>query len=156
MLIVSVPQGIQQTLIAALRRSGSNECGGVVMGEHVGENHFAVRNLTIQSGGSFARFVREAGFALRALKDYFKRANHDYSRFNYLGEWHSHPSFSTQPSDTDHRAMVEIVTDPKVGANFAVLLIFRLTAMDALEGSAHTYLPDGSIFKSTLSLEILV
>ena len=52
-----------------------------------------------------------------------------------------------------HRSMLEIVTNPTVGANFVVLLIFRLADKGRLVGSAHTYLPDGSYAASTLVLE---
>ncbi len=123
------------------------------MGEHVGHNQFAVRTLTVQGGGTFASFVRGMRAALHAVKEFLQRSNHEYTRFNYLGEWHSHPSFSVQPSSTDHRAMLDIVTNPTVGANFVVLLIFKLTSLGVLEGSAHTYLPDGSVLTSELLLE---
>lgn len=153
MLTVSIPLAAQATLCDALRRAGTNECGGVLMGEHVGLNHFAVQTLTVQGGGSFASFVRGTKAALRAMAEFLRRSNHEYTKFNYLGEWHSHPSFSVQPSGTDHRSMLEIASNPKVGANFVVLLIFKLTAQGSLEGSAHTYLPDGSALLSQLLLE---
>lgn len=153
MLTVSVPSDVQQTLCKALASAGSNECGGILMGEHVGPDHFTVRQLTVQGGGRLASFVRSTRSAFRALSEYFRQSGHDYTRFNYLGEWHSHPSFSVQPSSTDHRSMLDIVTNAKVGANFVVLLIFRLADRDRLEGSAHTYLPDGTFTASTLVLE---
>ncbi len=153
MLTVSLAPDIQHTLVQALGDAGTNECGGVLMGEHVGHNHFAVRKLTVQGGGRFASFVRGTRQAIRALGSFFKQSGHDYARFNYLGEWHSHPSFSVQPSGTDHRSMLEIVTNPTVGANFVVLLIFRLADKGQLVGSAHTYLSDGSYAASTLVLE---
>ena len=123
------------------------------MAEHVGPDHFIVRRLTVQGGGKFTSFVRGTRSAFRALSEYFRQSGHDYTRFNYLGEWHSHPSFSVQPSSIDHRSMVDIVTNAKVGANFVVLLIFKLVDRDRLEGSAHTYLPNGTVLASTLVLE---
>jgi integrative and conjugative element protein (TIGR02256 family) len=153
MLKVTIPRDIQLTLIDALDRAGTNECGGVLMGEHIGYNQFAVRTLTVQGGGTFASFLRGTRAALRAVKEFLHRSNHEYTRFNYLGEWHSHPSFSVQPSDTDHRSMLDIVTNPRVGANFVVLLIFKLASQGTLEGSAYTYLRDGSVLPSQLLLE---
>lgn len=123
------------------------------MAEHVGPGHFSVRHLTIQGGGRFAVFIRETRSALRALGKFFQQSGHDYARFNYLGEWHSHPNFSVQPSPTDHRSMLNIVTDERVTANFVVLLIFKLTHWGELEGSAHTYLPDGTFALSALVFE---
>lgn len=153
MLTVSIPLGVQRTLRKALKAAGTDECGGVLMGEHLGPGHFAVRHLTVQGGGRFASFVRETQLALRALGKFFRQSSYDYARFNYLGEWHSHPSFSVQPSTTDHQSMLDIVRDARVGANFVVLLIFKLSRWDELEGSAHTYLPDGSFAPSTLVFE---
>jgi integrative and conjugative element protein (TIGR02256 family) len=152
MLTVSLPPDVQATLRTALLRAGTRECGGVLMGEHIGVNHFAVRALTVQGGGTFARFVREASSAIRMLRMYFAHANHDYTRFNYLGEWHSHPSFSTQPSTRDHESMRALASDPSVGANFLVLLIIRIDDR-CLDGSAHVYLPDGAVHEATLAFE---
>ena len=50
------------------------------------------------------------------------------TRFNYLGEWHSHPSFEPLPSDTDIRTMQSLVEDPDVGVNFLVLMVCRMAS----------------------------
>jgi hypothetical protein len=48
--------------------------------------------------------------------------------------------------------MRDIATDPKVAANFVVLLILKLEASGALAASLHTYLPDGSKVASRLCM----
>jgi Prokaryotic homologs of the JAB domain len=151
-LQIIVPRDIQEALCSALSRAGNKECGGVLLGEHIATNCFAIRRATVQKPGAIASFVRRLSAALDAIKTFYKLKGNDYARFNYLGEWHSHPLFSTQPSFQDHATMRELVSDPQVGANFVVLLIFRLTK-NGLEGTAHTYLPDGSIHPSHLDLE---
>ena len=151
MLRVTVPPDVQDVLRKALSRASSRECGGVLMGEHVGHNHFVVRGVTLQAGGGFAWFVRGVASAVAAVRRFLAAKGNDYRRFNYLGEWHSHPSFSVMPSGKDHDTMRTMAaTTP--GANFLVLLIFRLDAA-GLVGSAHTYLPDGAVHHSTLELE---
>lgn len=152
MLHVTVPTEVQRILRDALTKAGSRECGGVLMGEHLGVNHFAVRALTVQRPGAIASFVRGLAGVLKAIKAYCGSTGNNYTRFNYLGEWHTHPLFSVQPSALDHATMRNIVMDRRVGANFVVLLIFRLNG-GALEGSAHTYLPDGGVHRSQLDLE---
>ena len=47
-------------------------------------------------------------------------------RFNYLGEWHSHPNHLPLPSDTDRDSMREIVEGDENSPFFAVLIIFRM------------------------------
>ncbi len=123
------------------------------MGEHVGPNEFVVRDITIQGVGSIAYFVRGVQQALAGLRRFFSRTNHEYSRFNYLGEWHSHPLFEAEPSSTDHRSMHELIVDHKVGAHFLVLIILKLNDLRELGGSAHTYFPDGSCVRATLQIE---
>lgn len=152
MLRITVPPDIQCKLHMALRKAGARECGGVLMGEHVGVNHFAVRALDVQRPGAIASFMRSVTGAARAIRAFCLSKGNDFRRFNYLGEWHSHPLFSVQPSSRDHATMRELATDTQVGANFVVLLIFRLNGPE-LEGSAHTYLPDGSVLRSDLDLE---
>lgn len=151
MLRVTVPCDVQNVLRTALSRAKTHECGGVLMGEHVGHNHFVVRSITVQASGGFAWFVRGVSSAVNAVRKFLAAKGNDYRRFNYLGEWHSHPSFSVTPSGKDHDTMRNMAaTTP--GANFLVLLIFRLDGA-ALIGSAHTYLPDGAVLPSTLELE---
>ena len=152
MLRITVPPDIQKTLSAALVKAGDRECGGVLLGEHVGHNHFAVRSLTVQKPGAIAFFVRRLSAAVNAIKKFCAARGNNFARFNYLGEWHSHPLFTTHPSSHDHATMRRLATDAEVAANFLVLLIFRLRG-GSLEGSAHTYLPDGSVHPSLLEME---
>jgi proteasome lid subunit RPN8/RPN11 len=152
MLRISVATSVQEVLLRQLAKAGSRECGGILLGEHVGVNHFRVLELTAQRPGSFGHFVRRLSGVANAIRAFSASRGSDFTRFNYLGEWHSHPLFTVNPSSTDHASMREIALDPRVGANFVVLLIFRLKGK-SLEGSAHTYLPDGSVHLSQLELE---
>ncbi|HMN13618.1 MAG TPA: Mov34/MPN/PAD-1 family protein [Bellilinea sp.] len=127
MMKLILPKQIRSQLEAALQDAGGREIGGILMGKHVAESTFRVMDLTIQSrGGNVFSFVRQLRAALSALSAFFHRTRHEYRRFNYLGEWHSHPCFATHPSTTDSATMWEIAEDSHVGANFVVLLIVRL------------------------------
>ena len=151
---VRVPADVTAKLIQALRRAGRREIGGILMGECLAPDRFRVADLTIQSrGGSFAVFVRNVVQALDPLRRFFARTDHNYLRFNYLGEWHSHPSFRPEPSVRDVRSMVDIVEDPCVGATFAVLLIVRLGVAGELEGTVTVFMPGQSPFRGDLVME---
>jgi len=124
------------------------------MGEHLSANTFLIRDLTVQrQGGTLASFVRIAQSIVGFVKRFFQETGHDYVRFNYLGEWHSHPSFTPKPSATDCETMWSIVEDSEVGANFAVLVILRLSENDILEGTASVFLPPRRILAGTLMFE---
>lgn len=144
MLTLILPIEQAEILRTALINAGIREIGGVLMGEHVGTNEFVVRELSVHRRGSFASFLRRIEDALGQMRAFFKRTGHDYRRYNYIGEWHSHPSFAPFPSSTDDASMLDIVQDARVGANFVVLLIAKLGSEQELVATAHVYLPDGS------------
>jgi len=144
MLTLILPPEQHELLLEVLWKAGQREVGGIIMGEHAGPNLFVVREITVHRSGAFASFVRRIEDAIGSLRAFFQDTGHDYTRFNYLGEWHSHPSFPPYPSSTDDLAMLQIVQDTEVGANFVVLLIAKLGSEGELVCTAHTYLPDGT------------
>src|SRR6266568_3134633 len=101
-----LPPEITEKLTAALAKAESCEIGGILMGEYIAEGLFRVKDLTIQRrGGSFAHFMRVVQDMIGPLWHFFRATHYDFARFNYLGEWHSHPSFIPEPSKTDHETM---------------------------------------------------
>ena len=150
MLTLILPPDQHELVLAALRWAGRRAVGGILMGEHAGPNLFVVREMTVHRRGAFASFVRRIEDAVGKLRAFFQNTGHDYTRFNYLGEWHSHPSFSPYPSKTDDFSMLQIVQDENVGANFAVLMIIKLGLDGELIATVHTYLPDGTRMRSNI------
>lgn len=154
MLTLNLPDKQVQILVQELASVGLQEIGGILMGEQLAPGHFRVTEMTFQRhGGLFARFVRNARLALDALQHFFARTDHQYQMYNYLGEWHSHPSFDPRPSETDHASMIDVACHQCTGANFVLLLITRLDVSDELEASVTVYLPDGTISPGALHFE---
>ncbi|ARP99680.1 Mov34/MPN/PAD-1 family protein [Pseudorhodoplanes sinuspersici] len=121
-------------------RGRTREIGGIIVGEHVGHDEFRIVDLSFQKrGGTFAHFVRDPAHHEAFLDDFFTRTGKDYKRFNYLGEWHSHPTFDPLPSGPDIRTMFKLVEDPEVGVNFAILIIARLRGWSTVELSATLF-----------------
>lgn len=123
---VEFVDSVKDQLRKALRAAGSREIGGVLMGEQIEPGQFRVVDLTIdsQTGGQ-AHFVRSSEAHAEALNAFFCETGHQYDRFNYLGEWHSHPRFPVTPSAQDVESMADLVNGER-GIDFAVLLIVRL------------------------------
>ncbi len=125
-----------------LKRRGRREVGGVLMGEHLGAERFRVADLTVQrAAGDAVCFTRNLDEHREQLREFFDRTGRDYTRFNYLGEWHSHPSFTPLPSTVDLQTMQSIVSDSRVGVLFAVLIIVRLDSGRRLHLSACAFAP---------------
>lgn len=149
-----LPLEVTERLVDALTKAGQREIGGILMAEHVAENIFRVRDLTIQRrGGSFATFMRAVQLVIGPLREFFRVTNHQYTRFNYIGEWHSHPSFAPVPSSTDHNTMYSIIESPEVGALFVILVIVKLNPARELEGSVTVYQPGGRRSRGELVME---
>lgn len=149
---IHLPEIIAQKLAKALKRAGSKEIGGILMGEHISAEVYRIVDLTIQSQvGTTTSFLRLPLSVLRPLQTFFKKTSNQFTRFNYLGEWYSHPSYSVEPSSTDCEAMWEIVSDPSVGANFAVLLVVKLNGAKQLESGVTVFLPN----REMLSVDLI-
>lgn len=123
---VEIAEDVRARLRRALRSAGRREIGGVLMGEQIEPGHFRVVDLSIdKETGGRAHFVRSPEAHAKALDAFFQRTGNQYDRFNYLGEWHSHPCFPVMPSVQDEWSMLELVRGER-GIDFAVLLIVRL------------------------------
>lgn len=126
-LLVARP--VIKRLERELRRAGRRESGGLLMGEHLRDELFRLVELSVQrGGGTNVCFIRRPQDHKAQLEKFFAQSGNDFTRFNYLGEWHSHPSFEPLPSDTDIRTMQSMVEAPDAGVNFLVLMVCRMAS----------------------------
>ncbi len=129
------------------------EIGGMLMGEEVSKQCFRIVEFSVDTqSGTSSMFVRDARQHDQALAAFFERTGADYQRFNYLGEWHSHPNFDVSPSLQDIHAMRDLV-DGSGGVDFAVLLIVRLRWMIKFECSAHLFVCNHSPRRVEIAFE---
>jgi proteasome lid subunit RPN8/RPN11 len=137
-----LPDAIESQLQREIRVAGRREIGGVLLGELVKPGVFRVAEITLQRiGGTSSTFVRIPHLHAEAIQTFFERTGHRYERFNYLGEWHSHPSYPTRPSGSDVRAMEEILRNPAMALNFAVLSIVKISPAAQFEISSFAFVP---------------
>ncbi|MBN5015448.1 JAB domain-containing protein similar to deubiquitination enzymes [Stenotrophomonas maltophilia] len=140
---IRIPAFVIEKLERELKTARGREIGGVLVAERLGGDEFLIAGLSVQhSGGSSVFFERDPAEHQAFLADFFHRTDHDYARFNYLGEWHSHPNVDAVPSVKDVLSMQEIVMDPAVNTPFAVLLIARRRLFRGLDLSATEFRPD--------------
>ncbi|WP_037500439.1 Mov34/MPN/PAD-1 family protein [Sphingomonas jaspsi] len=122
---VAFPKPLRKRLRRELARAGRVEIGGVLMAEQLAPGEFRLVDFTVdRQQGSAAHFVRSVEEHQRALEEFFERTGHDYARFNYIGEWHSHPNHSPVPSREDVASMESLVHGER-DIPFALLMIFR-------------------------------
>lgn len=134
-----LPSDVRHSMRKHMTRARRREIGGILMGEEVSPQRFRVVDFSVDVvSGTTAHFVRDADHHERELHAFFQRTGADYRRYNYLGEWHTHPSFDVRPSLQDVRSMQDLV-DGSRGVDFAVLLISRMTWIWRFQCSAFLF-----------------
>ncbi len=137
-----LPSDVVRKMRKHMFRAGRREIGGMIMGEQIADQQFRIVEFSVDvTSGTRTNFVRDAEQHNLVLKEFFERTGKDYHRFNYLGEWHTHPSFTVDPSLQDIYAMQDLV-DGTGGVDFAVLLISRLRWLWQYDCSASLFLRD--------------
>jgi integrative and conjugative element protein (TIGR02256 family) len=136
---VNITDEVRIRLVADMKEAGEREVGGLLMGEQLAKDHFLIMDYSIDPTiGTHSHFTRDPAKHYAALEDFFERTGHEYERFNYLGEWHSHPLHPVLPSRDDITSMVSIVTE-EPSITFAFLMIVQASLNGAL-GSSLTLL----------------
>lgn len=131
-----IPADQLTKLKVALVEAGDREIGGQIFGEQLAPSDFLASDITIQKRrGTLARFIVDLLQAARDATRFFDRTGRRYARYNYVGEWHSHPSFEVHPSARDSETMRELVEDAGFRGSFAVLMIVRLDPEDIALGA---------------------
>lgn len=134
-----LPNNVFWKLRYHMIRARKREIGGMIMGEQIDGQQFRIACLTIDTKtGTVGNFFRSSDEHEKALASFFDRTGNDYRRFNYLGEWHTHPSFSVLPSPQDISSMQGVV-DGTGNVDFAMLFIARLILRWRIECSAHLF-----------------
>lgn len=141
--------------VVDLTHARSKEIGGVLFGEQIAEGDFRIVEATRQRfwGGTTTTFNRRGGGARRDILAMHERVGSNPERFNYLGEWHSHPNAPAWPSLQDETTMYKLLADQGGAVNFLVLMILKLNDRVSLQVSAQTYLSSGHKLPCEIEIE---
>ena len=152
---IRIEKEILEDWVKQLKLAGPREIGGVLFGEQLNEGYFRIvkapQQISQTSTGS--RFCRDGVQARKVIKSLHSRYGGQAERFNYLGEWHSHPDAPTLPSPRDETTMLELVAQQDGAVNFLVLVILRLSEVGALQFGARAYLASGHALPCAVEAE---
>lgn len=138
---ILIPKKIRKSMQKHMKQAGQKEIGGILMAEQIDFHNFRVVEYSIDVRcGTTSSFFRNSENHDLALQDFFSKTGENYSRFNYLGEWHTHPSFEVKPSLQDIKAMQDLVDDEFSNLSFAVLFIAKLTLMYQFKSSGYIFI----------------
>jgi len=151
---VIIAEALGLRMIRDLQQAGNREIGGVLFAEQLSEGEFLILEATRQRfGGNATTFRRRVIKARKEVRALHKSYGGIPERYNYLGEWHSHPAAAVHPSARDADTMWRLLEDADGTVNFLVLLIARLRDQTNLELSATAYLASGHSLNCDLELQ---
>lgn len=143
---ILLPVSIAKMMKRSMLFAGRREVGGILMAEDIGNQSFRIVNISIdEKSGTINSFSRSSDEHDKTLVRFHEANIGKHQRYNYLGEWHTHPRFSIQPSHKDIKAMANLV-DGEGGVDFAVLLIAKLKWFRKLECSANLFVRNHASF----------
>lgn len=134
---VSLDDKSKKKIIDTLQKYSPNEIGGILIGNKVTEDNIIINDVSISNEiGNFnlASFVRDTVNAQRLLNKHYKKTTGFY-----VGEWHSHPSFSLNPSGKDISTLKGIIHDKNYNVSFAILIIVKLNYENELESKGFLF-----------------
>jgi [CysO sulfur-carrier protein]-S-L-cysteine hydrolase len=121
---------IKQELLDELYKVGMHhyprEFGGLLVGYYADDFKTCFIETTIlPKKYKSSRYNFERG--KEGLKGKLTEFYNNEPRLIYVGEWHTHPDGSTEPSGTDFNAMIEIAESDEVLIRNPILLILGIT-----------------------------
>ncbi|MES0881811.1 Mov34/MPN/PAD-1 family protein [Roseibium sp. SCP14] len=120
-----LPRAIVDRMKNMLACAADKEIGGILMARQITPGQFEIVDFSVDElTGKRAQFVRDHVFHNTFLDAFFEKTGYDYEKYNYIGEWHSHPKLPIYPSLTDLKSMEDLVNGERQ-IPFAVLLIVR-------------------------------
>ena len=123
---IIIQNDVKTKLYEALTKAGINEIKGACFAYNSSPNVFEIEEVYISPvQGTFAFSNLIINYKYKKFeRDYFKRHNYDYEKHNYIGDWHSHPSFDCIPSQYDIKEVLDELS--KSNANFLIQLILKI------------------------------
>lgn len=137
-LSLKIPSAHWNAMRGCLKLGGIREIGGWLAAEQLAPGDFELVGFTVDLDvGTHNRFASLPNTHGAQLDDILAANSDRAGRMDYLGEWHSHPTFAPVPSDIDVAAMTKMVE--KSGPSFATLLIVRLLGTATLQATITTF-----------------
>ncbi|MEJ6389782.1 Mov34/MPN/PAD-1 family protein [Gymnodinialimonas ulvae] len=137
-LSLKIPSHQMAKMRTCLQKGGLREIGGWLVAEQLAPSDFELVGFTVDlEAGTYDRFASLLRKHDEKLDQILSENTSRSGRVDYLGEWHSHPTFQPIPSDIDVATMTKMVEDN--GPSFAVLLIVRLMHSASIQATLTTF-----------------
>jgi proteasome lid subunit RPN8/RPN11 len=137
-LSLTIPRSQLAKMQVFLKHGGIREIGGWLVAEQIAPGDFYLVGFTVDlEVGTRDRFDCFPGPHAEQLDKILMKTANLKGRVDYLGEWHSHPTFPPSPSEMDLAAMTNMVENS--GPSFAALVIVRLVESSSILATMTTF-----------------
>lgn len=137
-LSLTVPRSQLAKLQFYLTQGGKREIGGWLVAEQIAPGEFELVGLTVDlEVGTRDRFDSLPEPHSEQMDRILLENSGRAGRVDYLGEWHSHPTFPPIPSKMDLASMTDMVENS--GPSFGALVIVRLIGNASIEATITTF-----------------
>ncbi|TKD13770.1 hypothetical protein FBT96_19055 [Rhodobacter capsulatus] len=137
-LSLTVPRSQLANLQIYLAQGGKREIGGWLVAEQIAPGEFELVGLTVDlETGTRDRFDSLPEPHSKQMDRILLENSGRVGRVDYLGEWHSHPTFPPIPSKIDLTSMMHMVENS--GPSFAALVIVRLMRNASIQATITTF-----------------
>lgn len=137
-LKLTIPRAQLKKMQICLKEGGIREIGGWLAAEQIAPGDFKLVGFTVDfEVGTWDHFESVPGSHTEQLDEILTENENRSGRVDYLGEWHSHPTFPPVPSTMDLAAMTNMVENS--GPAFAALIIVRMLDTTSIEASITTF-----------------
>lgn len=137
-LSLTVPRSQLAKLQVYLTQGGKREIGGWLIAEQIAPGEFELVGITVDlEAGTRDRFASLPEPHSEQMDRILLENSGRVGQVNYLGEWHSHPTFPPVPSEIDFASMTDMVANS--GPSFAVLVIVRLMDNASVQATITTF-----------------
>ncbi|AIS32352.1 hypothetical protein BRM9_1538 [Methanobacterium formicicum] len=120
----------------------TNETGGILIGNYLDKNNAIIIEITgpsKDSKQSACKFNSGINGLIKLLNNKWNLGQY------YIGEWHSHPDSSPQPSKIDDMQMKKLSIDKALKCPEPILLIIGGNRDKGWELSVHVYTKDSKV-----------
>lgn len=137
-LSLRIPRQQLAELQVYLTQGGKREIGGWLIAKQITPGEFELVGFTVDlEVGTRDRFDSLPEPHSEQMDRILLENNDRTGRVDYLGEWHSHPTFPPVPSKIDMAAMTDMVENS--GPLFAALVIVRLMGNASIQATITTF-----------------
>ena len=124
--VVRLNHSALREIIAEAKRWRVRETGGILVGYWVDEESAIITNVSgpgPKAHHGLYTFEPDSTFSQQQLNKIYYESD---GQKTYIGDWHTHPLGSLEPSASDSETTFNVASDPDFRTSKPILLLFRL------------------------------